>query len=217
MYFDFSDNVKEHKFYILGKYIAKFLSFFAYKKLIVKGRENIPLKGSLIIASNHIAFSDPAIIVANCRRNVHFMAKSELFENPLKSVFMQNMNAFPVKRNHFDRASLRRAAEILDKGWVLGIFPEGRRVRNSMPTESKNGVAYIAKISGADILPVCIYRAPDDSSLWHDLVLVYGNVIRNDELSFGNGNKSRDLEKASELIMSRINDLWESENESNSC
>ncbi len=216
MYFDFSENVKEHKLYVLGKYTAKLLSFFAYRKLVVKGRENIPSDGPLIIASNHIAFSDPAVIVANCPRTVHFMAKSELFLNPLKSAFMRNMNAFPVKRNHFDRASLRHAREILEKGWVLGIFPEGRRVKNSPPTESKNGVAYLAKITGADILPVCIYRNSDDTSAWHNLVLVFGKVIKNSEFDFNSNKKSKGLERASEMIMNKINDLWEYENESKS-
>ncbi|MBQ3136152.1 MAG: 1-acyl-sn-glycerol-3-phosphate acyltransferase [Clostridia bacterium] len=184
--------------------------------MIVKGKENIPLDGPLIVASNHIAFSDPAIIVANCPRTVHFMAKSELFDNPFKSAFMRNMNAFPVKRNHFDRTSLRYAMEILKNGWILGIFPEGRRVRKTSPTEPKNGIAYLAKITGADILPTCIYRSPDDDAAWHNLVLVYGKVIKNSELDFNGDSKSEKLVKASEMIMKRINELWEHENESKS-
>ncbi len=199
--------------YYAGKYTAKALSYVTYKKLIVKGRENIPMKGPLIIASNHIAFSDPAIIVANCPRTVHFMAKSELFESRLKSLFMRQMNAFPVKRNYYDRAALRRAKDILDRGWVLGIFPEGRRVRNSPPTESKKGVAYLAKFTGADVLPVCIYRNPDDTSRWHGLILSYGEVIRNADLAFGTKSKSQELDDASIFIMNKIKDLWEAENE----
>lgn len=213
MYFDYSEKPKEHKLYFAGKYIAKGLSYVAYKKLTIKGKENIPENGALIIAPNHIAFSDPAIIVSNCPRTVHFMAKSELFESFFKATFMRNMNAFPVKRNHFDRAALRRAVNILEDGGVLGIFPEGRRVRNSAPTESKNGVAYIARLTGADILPVCIYRNPDDAAFWHKLTLLYGKVIKNSELGFNGKNKTEELNAASELIMNRIKELWEAENE----
>ncbi len=215
MYFDYSVKPIEHKIYYAGKYAAKALSMFAYRSLTVKGKENIPLSGPLIITSNHIAFSDPAIIVANCPRTVHFMAKSELFMNPFKAVFMRNMNAFPVKRNYFDRAAIRRAELIVNNGWALGIFPEGRRVRNSSPTEAKNGVAYLARLTGADVLPVCIYRSPSDTSRWHSLVLSYGDVIKNPEFCFGVKKKSEELDFASELIMKRIKSLWEAENENN--
>lgn len=216
MYFDYTEEPREHKLYFAGKYLAKGLSYAVYKKLTVKGKENIPEKGALIIAPNHIAFSDPAIIIANCPRTVHFMAKSELFERPLKSVFMRNMNAFPVKRNNFDRDALKRAEQILDNGGVLGIFPEGRRVRNSPPTESKKGVAYLARLTGADVLPACIYRSLDDKSIWHRLVLSYGNVIKNSDLGFNGNNKSHELSAAADLIMNKIIELWEAENEGNS-
>ena len=213
MYFDFSKAAKDHKIYYLGKYTAKMLSYATYRKLTVKGTENIPKDGPLIIACNHIAFSDPAIIIANCPRTVHFMAKSDLFENRLKALFMSQMNAFPVRRNHFDRASLRYAKSILDRGETLGIFPEGRRVRSSPPTDPKNGVAYLAKITGADVIPACIYRNLDDISAWHSLVLSYGRVIRNSDFGFSSKNRGRNLEDASVLIMEKIKELWETENE----
>ena len=214
MYFDYSQKAKEHKFYYFGKITAKILSAAAYRKLTVKGKENIPESGSLIIVSNHIAFSDPAIIVLSCPRTVHFMAKSELFEARFKSLFMRNMNAFPVKRNHSDRNALRRAADILSNGWVLGIFPEGKRVKNSPPTEAKKGAAYLARLSGADVLPCCLYRSPHDASPWHSLVLSYGKVIKNSELGFCGGNRAAEINNAAEIIMSRITGLWEKENES---
>lgn len=215
MYFDYSEKPIEHKLYFAGKYTAKALSLVAYKKLTVKGKENVPLNGPLIITSNHIAFSDPAIIVANCPRTVHFMAKSELFENKLKAVFMRQMNAFPVKRNHFDRSALRYAEHIINNEWVLGVFPEGRRVKNSSPTEAKKGVAYLARLTGADVLPACIYRNPADRSRWHSLVLSYGQVINNSEFEFNKNGKAEGISFASELIMNRIKSLWEVENEGN--
>ncbi|MBR5438339.1 MAG: 1-acyl-sn-glycerol-3-phosphate acyltransferase [Clostridia bacterium] len=216
MYFDYSAGPENHRLYFAGKYLAKILSAIVYKSVKVKGRENIPDKGGFILVSNHIAFSDPAIIAANCNVPVHFMAKSELFQNRYKAAFMRHMNAFPVKRNHFDRAALKYAVRVIDGGLVLGVFPEGRRVRNSPPTESKNGVAYLARLTEADVLPVCIYRHPDDTSLWHRLTLSFGKIIRNDELK-SEGSRTETLDYASEIIMKKIKELWENEHEGNSC
>lgn len=216
MYFDFSKGVKRHKLYYFGKPTANILSYLVYSKMIVKGKDNIPKDGAFIIASNHIAFSDPAIIVAHCPRTVHFMAKSELFENYFYAAFVRNMNAFPVIRNHSDRNALRYAKDIINKGWVLGIFPEGQRVRKSSPTEAKPGVAYLARVTGADVLPVCLYRAPDDDGRRHGITLVYGKMIKNSDLGFEGRNRNEELARASKIIMDRIKDLWEAENENHS-
>lgn len=216
MYFDYSKGVKRHKLYYLGKPTATVLSYIVYKKMTVKGKENIPKDGALILACNHIAFSDPAIIVAHFPRTIHFMAKSELFENYFKAAFVRNMNAFPVVRNHSDRNALRYAKDVINKGWVLGIFPEGQRIRKSSPTEAKSGVAYLARITGADVLPVCIYRALDDDGKWHRITLIYGKVIKNTALGFEGKNRSEELGRASELIMDRIKELWEAEDENHS-
>ncbi len=213
MYFDFTKKPRNHKIYFIGKYLAKTLSYAVYKKLTVKGKENIPKNGALIIVSNHIAFSDPAVIISTCPRIVHFMAKSDLFEDYFKSLFMRNMNAFPIKRNQSDRAALRRAVQILNNDWVLGIFPEGRRVKKSAPTELKKGAAYLARITGADVLPVCIYRSEKDDSVWHKLVLSYGKVIKNSEFGFENKNKADEISRASKMISKKITELWEAENE----
>lgn len=211
MNFDYSKH-KRYKLYYLGKPTAKILSYIVYE-MKCKGRENIPKEGPFIIASNHIAFSDPALIVAHCPRTVHFMAKSELFENKAVAVFVRNMNAFPVKRNYSDRNAIRYAKSVIEKGWVLGIFPEGRRVRESAsPAEAKEGVAYLARVTGADVLPVCIYRNPEDKRKRHSLTLVFGKVIRNSELGFGQSNKSEEISSAAETIMSAIKKMWEEEN-----
>ena len=214
MKFDSENEIKEYKLYSVGKVLAKSLCPIVYREFTVKGKENIPVNGSVIIASNHIAFSDPAVILAHCPRTVHFMAKSELFENTFKAFALSRMGAFPVKRNHFDRNALRHAKKILESGGVLGIFPEGRRVKNSPPSDPKRGVGYIAKMTCADVLPVCLYRSLNDASRWHRLVLSFGKVIKNDEFDFISGNKVHDIENASNIIMNRIKILWEAEDES---
>lgn len=210
MYFDYNKPQKSSFLYPAGKGVAKFLAPFVYETRCI-GKENVPMEGPLIIAGNHIAFSDPAIVVANCPRTVHYMAKSELFERRLTALFMKSMNAFPVRRNYSDRKSLRYAQDILENGWALGIFPEGRTVKELIPTEAKTGVAYIAKKSGADVLPICLYRDPEDKRVRHGLTLRFGKVIKNESLFQSDKIKSEDIKKAAEIIMDEIKKLWEEE------
>ena len=209
MYFDYSV-VKEHKLYPMVSPVLRLLSHIVYRTKCF-GTDNIPQTGKLIIACNHIAFSDPAFKVAYSGRTVHFMAKSELFENRYISFIIRNMNAFPVKRNSSDRQALMYAKKILANNWVLGIFPEGRRVRHSSPTDGKTGVAFLARVTGADILPVCLYKTGTD---WMrpKVTLRFGTVIKNSELGFANVDRAEELKKATDMIMNSIKKLWEEEN-----
>lgn len=175
-----------------------------------EGKKNIPKQGALIIACNHVAFSDPALIVANCPRRVHFMAKSDLFENRAFSLALRQMNAFPVKRWTSDRKALRYALAILSKGGAVGIFPEGRRVRGEKePVDARNGIGFLASCSGADILPCCIYKFKNGHR--SELTLSFGEIIPNKELFPDGERTSASVRKASEAVMTRIKELWKTQ------
>lgn len=209
MYYDYG-SLKEHRTYAVLKPILKILSHIVYSSECI-GRENVPENGRLIIACNHIGTPDPAFIVANCPRKIHFMAKSELFERRSLSCLFTLMNAFPVVRCSSDRKALRYALRVLSEDRVLGIFPEGRRVRQHeslIPTDALTGVGYLARLSGSDVLPVCLYRRPGGSR-WRPLIVVsFGNVIKNSELGFDGVNRSRETKAASAKIMDEIRRLW---------
>ena len=210
MYFDYSD-LRDSKLYTVVKPVLKVLSHIVYSTSCV-GKENVPTDGKLIIACNHIGTPDPAFIVANCPRTVHYMAKSDLFEKKPLSMLFSAMNAFPVVRCSADRKALRYALDVLGKEWALGIFPEGRRVRSNestSPVDGLAGVGYLARISGADVLPCCLYREPDGRQLRPEVVVVFGKVIKNSELGFEGKNKSAETTAASKIIMDRIKALWD--------
>ena len=209
MYFDYS-SLSEHKTYILVKPVLKILSHIVYSTRCI-GRENVPKEGRLIIACNHIGTPDPGFIVANCPRKIHYMAKSELFQRKDLSKLFTLMNAFPVVRCSADRKALRYALDILGKGWALGIFPEGRRVRNSesvSPVDGLSGVGYLARVSGADVLPCCLYREPEGRRFRPKVVVIFGKVIKNSALGFEGINKSKETRAASKIIMDEIKSLW---------
>ena len=104
--------------------------FFIVFRLHVEGRENVPEKGAIIVAPNHKSYWDPPMIgVAFKTRIVHFMAKEELFKNPVFGWVIRQLGTFPVRRGVTDRAAIRQAVKVLKDGYPLGIFPEGTRIR----------------------------------------------------------------------------------------
>ena len=217
MYFDYS-LLKKYHTYSVVKPVIKVLSHIVYSSECI-GRENVPADGKLIIACNHIGTPDPAFIVANCPRRVHFMAKSELFEKRFFAELFTRMNAFPVVRKSADRKALRYALRILENDLVLGIFPEGRRVRDSesvSPVDGLSGVGYLARTSGADVLPCCLYRIPGDGKFRPVVKVIFGKGIKNSDLGFKGENKSTETKNASVIIMNEIKALWNRANEGES-
>lgn len=125
--------------------------------LHVEGRENIPAQGKIIVAPNHKSDWDPPVIgVAFNTRIVHYMAKEELFKNPVAAWVLRLFGTFPVRRGVVDRAAIRQAIRELKNGHPLGIFPEGTRIKKDGLGRFHSGMASIALMTGTDILPVAV-------------------------------------------------------------
>ncbi|HLG74600.1 MAG TPA: lysophospholipid acyltransferase family protein [Chloroflexota bacterium] len=122
----------------------------------LEGVERVPLHGPLIVASNHLHFCDPPLIGGVLPRYVRFMAKREAFKFPWGWIFANAYGAFPVRRNELDRGAIREAERILQDGGVLGMFPEGHRSHGRGLQPGFDGVALIARRTGAAIMPVGI-------------------------------------------------------------
>ncbi len=114
------------------------------------------IDGPAILASNHISLCDPPLLGSFYPHEVHFMAKSELFKNPLFGTMIRNLNAFPVKRGVIDRRALEYAGNILKDGGKLVMFPEGTRQKSGILQKGRPGVAKIALENDTPIIPVCI-------------------------------------------------------------
>ncbi len=123
----------------------------------VKGKENIPGQGPLLIVANHLNLADPPLLGVSLSRKVIFMAKKELFRPKLIGYFVGGFGAFPVHRGQLDRKALRQAYQVLADGLALVLFPEGTRSRNGRLQPALPGPALIAMRSGAPILPVGIF------------------------------------------------------------
>ena len=206
MKFDFSAP-RESRLYDVFRPLAK--GFISLRYCVTSfGEENIPEKGAFILAANHISALDPVMIISHCPRTLHFMAKDELFKNPVFASFLKNMNVFPVKRQTSDKRALEFAKRIISSGWVLGIFPEGSRIKDAIPKRAKNGVSYLAAKTKADVLPVSIYKAPGVRKLRPQITIRFGKLIKNSELGFSDEYSQQKIRESSEKIMSAITALW---------
>ena len=124
-------------------------------RIQVTGRENIPT-GHFVLVANHYKFWDPVIMARVFRRELHFMAKKELFQIPVVGALLRSVNAFPVNREANDLGAIRYSVSLTKEGKSLAIFPEGTRVKEKKRSNFKEGAALVASLVDAPILPVTI-------------------------------------------------------------
>ncbi len=139
-----------YKFCSRGLNLIFRLIFF----LRIKGRENVPKEGGLLVCTNHLSNFDPPAIAASFPRSLRFMAKEELFHNPVFGKFITMLGAFPIRRGKGDVCAVMTAMKILNRGETTLIFPEGTRVHNG-DSERKidPGIIKLAIKSKVPILP----------------------------------------------------------------
>ncbi len=129
---------------------------YGARGMAVSGRENVPRRGSLIVAANHLSYWDPVIVGCVMDRQVHFMAKKPLFEIPVLGPFITAVGGFPVDRGRAGAGTIKLAAALLREGKVLGIFPEGTRSRSGLILPPELGTFLLAAKTDTPVLPVAI-------------------------------------------------------------
>lgn len=122
----------------------------------VRGRENIPATGKVIMASNHCSNADPLLIGAAASRRVRFLAKEELFSPSWFGNILKFLGTIPVKRGVGDRAAIKMALDILAAGSAFIMFPEGTRSKSGQLGKAQPGIAMIAIKSQTPVIPVAI-------------------------------------------------------------
>ncbi|MBI3296803.1 MAG: 1-acyl-sn-glycerol-3-phosphate acyltransferase [Elusimicrobia bacterium] len=131
--------------------------FTVFHDIRVHGAEHVPEGGAAIIAANHPTYLDPAFLMVGLGRPVRFMAWEKPFRLPLLGVMMRAYGAIPVNMKKPGRASFEAAVKVLRGGELFGIFPEGGRTKTAEPMNPvKSGVARLALITGAPIVPATI-------------------------------------------------------------
>ncbi|MEU6462005.1 lysophospholipid acyltransferase family protein [Streptomyces sp. NPDC046976] len=131
----------------------------------VEGLENIPAEGAAILASNHLSFSDSFFLPTMLDRKVTFIAKAEYFTTPgvkgrLTAAFFKGVGQLPVDRSGArgaGEAAIKSGIEVLERGELFGIYPEGTRSPDGRLYRGKpGGLARVALATGAPVIPVAM-------------------------------------------------------------
>ena len=134
----------------------------------VTGLRNVPTNGAVIIASNHLSFSDSIFMPLVVPRNVTFLAKSEYFTSPGLAGFIKKLTFIALGQVPIDRsggkrseAALLTGLRLLKEGHCIGIYPEGTRSPDGRLYKGRTGIARLAIESGAPIVPVAMFNTAE--------------------------------------------------------
>jgi len=151
----------------------------------VRGRHHLPRDGGLIVASNHISFWDPLLIGAAAPRELHYLAREELFELPGVGWLIRSVNAIPIRRGVADLTGMSRAMDGLRDGTALLMFPEGGRMQGGGSHPARPGVGMMAVHADVPIVPCCVTGSDRQREWWYR-----GTRVR---LWFGPARRWQDL------------------------
>lgn len=138
--------------------VVKVLLKLMGSKARVYGEENLPKDGGFIVACTHTGYVDILNLgVAMYPREVHFMAKKQLFDMKGLGWLVKHLNAFPVDRDNPGPSVIKIPSQLLKEGKIVGIFPSG--TRNAEGTDLKQGAITIAQLAKAQIVPAAYVGA----------------------------------------------------------
>lgn len=188
-------------FWVSLRVFARFV-FFLILDIKLVGRENVPPQGPYFIVSNHLSWTDIPLLPAYLSSQVVYLAKEELYNSPI-GWLVRFMGAIPVKRGEADRQLLRASDDLLKRGKILVIFPEGHRSDNHQLIQAHAGMGMIALRAGVPVVPVAICGSERALKTFRPRITIsYGEPM----LLKPRGTKITrdDIQEATETVMRRI-------------
>ncbi|MFE1272689.1 lysophospholipid acyltransferase family protein [Streptomyces sp. NPDC058757] len=183
---------------------------YGFWKPRVLGAWRVPASGPVILAVNHAHNIDGPMLMGTAPRPVHFLIKKEAFVGPLGN-FLEGIGQLKVDRDSTDRGAIGNALGVLERGGVLGIFPEGTRGEGDFAS-LRAGLAYFAVRSGAPIVPVAVLGSTERPgrlvkglpALRSRVDVVFGDAF---EAGDGSGRRTRKaLDEATLRIQEHLTD-----------
>lgn len=189
-------------YFLLRKLLT--LIYHIMYNLSFEGLENIPAEGGKIYASNHRSMADPVLLTLPVRKRFCYMAKEELFRNPLFGALIRALGAYPVVRGSGGDEIIEESVRRLRTGRNLGIYPEGTRSKDGRLGKCKSGIVLIAAKTGADIIPVGV-NFEGKLHFRSRVVVRFGKPIPAAELSLSEGRPSiKEIRAVKSRIMGEI-------------
>jgi len=146
--------------YFLGWsfYRCLFATYFRWR-VFNSGR--VPLKGPVILASNHATFLDPPLIGSAVKRDINYMARKSLFRYPGVGAILRAVQAVPVDRDGGGAAGMKAIMDRLEAGGGIVLFPEGTRTKDGNLQPARSGIGLIVIKSDAPVVPVRVFGTFD--------------------------------------------------------
>jgi 1-acyl-sn-glycerol-3-phosphate acyltransferase len=174
------------------------------------GVKNVPKKGPLLLAPNHLSQMDHFFVGLYLRRKVRFMAKSQLFGPPLLTYIYAHGGVFPVRRGHHDEEAFKTAFAILEQDGMLLVYAEGGRSRTGEMGEARPGIGRIALETGVPVIPIAVHGSASVRR-WKRLRFPKVTVQFGEPLTFPveeAPSRERQLEAATE-VFEQVREMYE--------
>lgn len=138
-------------------FVVKPVTKYMYN-IKIEGRENVPEGSRVIYAGNHVSYIDPPLVTLAVQKHVAYMAKKELFEDKDKLLrfLVHTLGAFAVNREKPELATFKTVKAVFNTSWSLGIFPQGKIIKEPVIENITKGFVLFAKKFQADVVPVAI-------------------------------------------------------------
>ena len=187
--------------YKIAKALFSFY-FHCFNRLIIRGREHEIPEGACIVFGNHYSNLDVFLLTIAFKRQIRFMAKHTLFKVPVVGPCCKIYGAFPVNREVADLSAIKTALRILKNREVLGIFPEGTRIKGEKISDPKGGIAMFSWKTKAPVVPVHLeYRRR--FHIFNHIEVTIGEPISADQLGIEKGT-AEEYKAASERLIDHV-------------
>ena len=151
--------------------------------LKVYGIKHVPAEGGVLLVSNHQSYLDPVLLAVKLGRPMSYMAKSELFKNPIFAWLIRSLHAFPLRQGKGDKGAIEETIRRLQEGHLLAVFPEGTRTEDGNLQPIQRGVALVVRRAAVPIVPVVLDGSfqswPKGSKMFHShpIGVMYGPAL----------------------------------------
>lgn len=183
-------------------------------RLEISGLADVPARGPLVVAFNHLGYSDPVLMIAYLPECPEIIGLADLLEIRGLGAAMRAYGAIPIHRDQFDRAVVERALRVLESGKMLAMAPEARMTRSGALERARLGAAYLAAKANAPVLPVALAGTENEAIFraWRagrrpKLTVAFGRPFRLGDVPLAGPGRRDALREAADEIMRRIADM----------